>query len=71
MDGVRLDLGLEESVTYEHMGKSIRDRGNLEQGLEALKQMMYMGKGVLLFCFSRVVVRNRIEMLHESERSRK
>ena len=31
------DLGLEGSVTYEHMDKNISARGNLEQVLEALK----------------------------------
>ena len=36
-DGTTFDLGLERSVTCEHMDKNISARGNLEQVLEALK----------------------------------
>ena len=36
-DGTTFDLGLEGSVTCEHMDKNISARGNLEQVLEALK----------------------------------
>ena len=36
-DGTTFDLGLERSVTYEHMDNNVSARGNLEQVLEALK----------------------------------
>lgn len=38
------------------------------KGVEALKHTVCMVERVFLFCFIRGVVRNEIEMLHESEK---